>query len=316
MSVFIFIVTHMIPADPARVAAGQDATIEMVERIRVEMGLNKPLPVQYYIYIRNLLHGDFGRSIMSRKPILDELLYRFPATIELSLFSIIFSTCLGIPLGIISATRRNSVVDYTTRLISMTGMILPVFWVGLMLQLVFYKKLGVFPFGGRISLTTEIPPHITGMYLFDSLLSGQFHTFVDCLHHMVLPGFVLSNVSLAIIARVTRSSMLDVLSKDYIRTVRAKGLAERNVIYVHALKNAGLAIMTVVGLRLGAIIAGAVITEAIFNWPGIGSYIYKGIENMDYPAIIGATIIISFLFASLNFIIDILYLLIDPRIKY
>lgn len=316
MSIFIFLLTHMIPADPARVAAGQDATVEMVQKIRMEMGLDKPLLIQYYRYVRDLLHGNFGNSIMSRKPIIDELLNHFPATIELSLFSIFFTVVLGIPLGIFSATRRGSIIDHVSRIISLSGMILPVFWVGLMLQLIFYKTLGIFPFGGRISMTAQLPPHITGMFLFDSLLNGNFSSFLDCLHHIILPGLVLSNVSLAIVSRVTRSSMLEVLSKDYIRTARAKGLPEYKVIYVHALKNAGLSIITVVGLRLGALIAGAVVTEAVFAWPGIGSYIFKAIGNMDYPALIGATLVISFLFASINFLIDILYLLIDPRIKY
>jgi peptide/nickel transport system permease protein len=315
MSVIMFVISRAIPTDPALAVAGPEATPEMVENIRREMYLDKPLVVQYFIYMKSLCKGDLGKSIESRRPVLDDILDYMPATMELVLASILFSVLVGVPLGVISAVRQGKMADNVSRIISLIGICSPVFWMGLMFQLLFYKKLGILPFGGRLDLQLSAPLTITGLYTIDSLITGNFPVFLNSLKHLILPAITMSNITLALTTRMTRSSLLDVLREDYIRTARAKGLVERDVVYVHGLRNALIPVSTVVGLRVGTLLGGAVLTETIFAWPGIGRYAFQAIESMDFPVLMGFAIIVSFLYAFINLLLDILYMVLDPRMR-
>lgn len=315
MSVIMFVISRAIPTDPALAVAGPEATPEMVENIRREMHLDKPLVVQYFIYMKSLCKGDLGKSIESRRPVLDDILDYMPATMELVLASILFSVLVGVPLGVISAVRQGKTADNVSRIISLIGICSPVFWMGLMFQFLFYKKLGILPFGGRLDLHLSAPLTITGLYTIDSLITGNFPVFLNSLKHLILPAITMSNITLALTTRMTRSSLLDVLREDYIRTARAKGLVERDVVYVHGLRNALIPISTVVGLRVGTLLGGAVLTETIFAWPGIGRYAFQAIESMDFPVLMGFAIIVSFFYAFINLLLDILYMVLDPRMR-
>jgi peptide/nickel transport system permease protein len=265
--------------------------------------------------MRALVRGDLGRSFMSNKPVLKEILTFLPATFELTLASIAFSLVLGIGLGVLSALHRGRLIDHASRIISVTGGAMPIFWYGLMLQLIFYRRLGWLPVGGRLGPGVSPPPAITGLYTVDAIMAVQWATAWNALVHLILPALSLSFITVAILARITRSSMLETLSQDYIRTARSKGLRERRVVLVHALRNASLPIVTVFGLRLGAVFAGAVLTEAVFAWPGIGTYAYKAIEYSDFPVIISFAIIGSLLYAIVNLATDLVYFALDPRLK-
>jgi len=315
MSVVMFVISRAVPTDPALAVAGPEATPEMVENIRREMHLDKPLVVQYFIYMKSLCKGDLGKSIESRRRVLDDILDYMPATVELVLASILFSVVLGIPLGVISAVRQGKTADNVSRIISLIGICSPVFWMGLMFQLLFYKHLGILPFGGRLDLQLSPPATITGLYTIDSLITGNFSVFLNSLKHLILPAITMSNITLVLTTRMTRSSLLDVLREDYIRTARAKGLVERDVVYVHGLRNALIPVATVVGLRVGTLLGGAVLTETVFAWPGIGRYAFKAIESMDFPVLMGFAIIVSFLYAFINLLLDILYMVLDPRMR-
>lgn len=315
MSIIMFTISRAIPVDPALAVAGQYATQEMVENIRKEMSLDKPLVTQYFIYMKSLVKGDLGKSILSGRPVLDDIIDFLPATVELVLASILFSVMVGIPLGVVSAVNPGKITDNVSRVISLIGICAPVFWLGLMLQLVFYKQLAILPFGGRIDMHLSPPATITGLYTIDSLIEGNFTALLSSLKHLILPAVTMSNITLAITTRMTRSSMLDVLNEDYIRTARAKGLSERVVTYVHALKNASIPVATVVGLRIGTLLGGAVLTETIFAWPGIGRYAFKAIEIMDFPVLMGFAVIVAFAYAFINLALDIFYMILDPRIR-
>jgi peptide/nickel transport system permease protein len=315
MSVVMFVISRAVPTDPALAVAGPEATPEMVENIRREMHLDKPLVVQYFIYMKSLCKGDLGKSIESRRRVLDDILDYMPATVELVLASILFSVVLGIPLGVISAVRQGKTADNVSRIISLVGICSPVFWMGLMFQLLFYKNLGILPFGGRLDLHLDPPATITGLYTIDSLITGNFTVLLNSLKHLILPAITMSNITLALTTRMTRSSLLDVLREDYIRTARAKGLFERDVVYVHGLRNALIPVATVVGLRVGTLLGGAVLTETVFAWPGIGRYAFKAIESMDFPVLMGFAIMVSFLYAFINLLLDILYMVLDPRMR-
>jgi len=315
MSLFIFIVTHAVPQDPARLVAGDYATRETLEKVRRDLGLDRPVWEQYFLYMRALVRGDLGRSFMSNKPVLREILTFLPATLELGAASVGFSLILGVGLGVISAVQRGRWIDHLSRLISVGGAAMPIFWYGLMLQLIFYRRLGWLPVGGRLSATLTPPPTLTGFYTIDGLLAGQPAVAWSALVHLILPGLSLSLITVAILARITRGSMLETLTQDYVRTARSKGLRESRVVLVHALRNASLPIATVFGLRLGAVFAGAVLTEAVFAWPGIGTYAYKAIEFSDYPVIIGFAIVASVLYALINLATDLVYFALDPRLQ-
>jgi peptide/nickel transport system permease protein len=281
------------------------------------MGLDKPLYVQYFRYIGDIiLKGDFGYSILNRRPVLDDILTFAPASIELAVFSLLICVPLGIFLGAVTATRAGGVTDALVRIFAIGGVAMPVFWLALLMQLVFYRILGWFPDGSRLGVIYTSPPSVTGFYLVDSLLAGQWDVFWDALVHLVLPGVTLAVANVAIIARITRSSLLEVMHQDYIRTARAKGLAPRRVMTRHAMKNALAPVITVIGLQLGYLIAWVFLVEYIFSWPGIGSYTVRSIVNLDFPAVQGVTLFTSFMYVFINLVVDITYVFLDPRITY
>ncbi|MCK5794806.1 MAG: ABC transporter permease [Anaerolineales bacterium] len=327
----IFMFQRLIPGDPAIAMLGEHATDESIERIREQLGLNRPLFLdrdaladgdlaafldsQYINYMGRLSRLDLGDSIHRRIPVLETLKLRFPATVELSLLSMIIAVIIGIPVGIVSASRRNSLIDSISMVASLVGVSMPIFWLGLMEIMLFAVILKWLPAGARLSTGFEIEG-ITHLYLIDSLITGNWAGFKDSLSHIILPAVALATIPMGIIARMTRSSMLDVLQEDYIRTARAKGLGGRLVLYRHALKNAALPVVTIIGLQAGTLLAGAVLTETIFSWPGIGRWVYDAILGRDYPIVQGGTLLIALVFVGVNLIVDILYALLDPRIRY
>lgn len=316
MSVLTFIISHAVPGDPVSLAAGPHAGPEQIENLRREMGFDRPMPVQYVTYMKGLLHGDLGTSVETRRPIAQELKAYLPATVELSVFALIISILVGIPLGIMSAVKKNSPLDHFSRVTCLLGASTPIFWLGLLLQLFLYKELGLLPIGSRIGMGINPPTHITGLYLLDSLLSLDWVAFKSSLIHLILPSFTLGYAAMAVFTRMTRSSVLEVLGADYIRTARAKGLKERIVIYKHALRNAILPVLTLIGLQFASLLGGAVLTETIFSWPGIGNYGVHAIMTLNFPAIMGVTLIITVIFVFINLVTDICYALADPRIVY
>ena len=317
ITLLVFILLHLIPGDPAQILAGTRATPEIVEGIREQLGLNKPLPVQYLLFLGNLLHFNLGNSIMSGASIIQEIAIRWPATFELSLAAMLIALILGIPAGVLAAVRKNSAIDNLTMSGSLVGVSMPVFWLGLLLIYLFAVNLQWLPPGLRISqeVASSFKP-LTGFYVLDALLQLNWNALKDVLAHLVLPALTLSTIPLAIIARITRSAMLEVLSQDYIRTARAKGVLERWVIFKHALKNALLPVVTIIGLQFGTLLSGAILTETIFSWPGIGFWIYDGILNRDYPVVQGGVIFVSISFVLINLLVDISYAFLDPRIQY
>lgn len=316
MSVITFSVSHIVPADPIRTIAGQRATKETIDLYRKKYGMDKPLPVQYVIYIKNLLQGDLGESIISRRKVLDDIKDYFPATFELVGFSMFLALLIGIPLGVRSARKRGRLTDHFFRLFAILGVSMPIFWLGLVNQLFFYGKLEILPVDGRLDTFLIAPPQVTGLYLIDSLIAGDMEVFWDAFQHLLLPGITMAFGILAVITRMTRTSMLECLNQDYIRTARSKGLKNYRITYIHALKNAAPPILTVVGLQTGFLLAGDFLAETIFNWPGIGRYGVTAITNMDFPAIMGVTLLISLIYVLVNLIVDILYTMFDPRIRY
>jgi len=317
VSLTIFIISNLLPGDPVVLMLGPRATREQVENLKQAWGMDKPLYLQYLLYIKSvILKGDFGLSLQTKRPVLWDLSDRFPASLELSTVAMILSLLIGIPLGIISAIKRNSLTDIFARSFSLIGVSMPIFWLGFMILLVFYLKLNLFSGGGRISLFISSPHKITGFFLLDSLLTGNWNAFKSSLNHIFLPAFTLSFTLLAIISRITRSSMLEVLGQDYIRTARSKGLSEKIVIRKHCLKNALLPIITVAGTLYGQLIGGLIVTEAVFSWPGDGRYLVDSILYLDYKPVMGFTIITSFAFVMINLVVDVLYAFIDPRVRY
>jgi dipeptide transport system permease protein len=280
------------------------------------MGLDQPIWKQFFDYVWALLHGDFGTSIISKSPIAHEFLTLFPATLELTLCAMIFAIVIGIPAGVIAASRRGGIYDQSLMGLALTGYSMPIFWWGLILILIMSNTLHLTPVSGRIDLIKYYFQPVTGFMLIDSLIVGQKGAFADAAHHLILPTIVLGTVPLAIIARMTRSSMLEVLEEDYVRTARAKGLAVRRVIGLHALRNALIPVVTVIGLQTGALLAGAVLTETIFSWPGVGKWLVESIGRRDYPALQGGIMLISTVVIFVNLIVDVLYGLINPRIRH
>jgi peptide/nickel transport system permease protein len=315
VSVLSFLLIHLAPGDPARTMAGEHASSQTINAIIEKYGLDKPITTQYWIWLKRVLRGDMGRSIVSNEYVTKEILDRFPNTVELSLFSLMIAIIVGSFAGIISASKQYSALDYTTMGVALFGVSMPVFWLGIMLMMVFGVFLRWLPIGGRINILIPFQ-RITGLYLLDSLIKGNFAAFVSALRHLILPSIALATIPMATIARVTRSSMLEVLRQDYIRTERAKGLPERTVIYKHAVKNAMLPVITVIGLNFGLLLAGAILTETVFSWPGMGRYVVKAVGMRDYPAVQGCVLFFALMFVVVNLITDILYIFIDPRIKY
>lgn len=315
VSIIVFLFLRMIPGDPALALGGEHATEATVERIREEFGLNKSLPEQYITYMGKVLRGDLGRSILSKRPIADEIRVRFPATLELSVCALIVALVVGLPAGIISATKRNSPIDNIAMVGSLLGISMPIFWLGLMLNWFFAVELGWLPSVTRLDASIDLQ-RITNLIIVDSILTGNAEALLNGIKHLILPSVALSTISMAIIARMTRSAMLEVLEQDYIRTARAKGLIERVVTVRHALKNALLPVITVLGLQVGVLLSGAVLTETIFAWPGIGRWLYLSILSRDYPIVQGMALFITALFLVVNLLVDVSYALVDPRIRY
>ncbi|BDG61806.1 ABC transporter permease [Caldinitratiruptor microaerophilus] len=313
--VAVFFLIRLIPGDPARVIAGERATTEQVEAIRHELGLDQPLPVQFWRFLGGVLQGDLGKSIQSKVPVVEELLDRYPATIELTLAAMLLATVVGVLVGIISAVYRNTLLDWGSMTLALLGVSMPVFWLGLVLLMVFAVDLRWLPAAGRVD------PRLgwrgaTDFVFFEMLLRGQWTVFVDAFRHLVLPAVALASIPLSIIARMTRSTILEVLGLDYVRTARAKGLSERVVIFKHVLRNALLPVVTITGLEVGLLLGGAVLTETVFSWPGIGRYIVLAIYARDYPVVQGGILLIALAFVVVNLVVDLLYAVIDPRIRY
>jgi len=315
VSIIVFLFLRMIPGDPALALAGEHASEANVERVREEFGLNKPLHQQYFPYMSKVLRGALGRSILSKRPISDEIRVRFPATIELSICALAVALVVGVPAGMISATRRNSIFDNVAMVGSLLGISMPIFWLGLMLNWLFAVQLGWLPSVTRLDAAIELQ-RITNLLILDSLLTGNAEALLNAVQHLILPAIALGTIPMAIIARMTRSAMLEVLEQDYVRTARAKGLKERVVITRHALKNALLPVITIVGLQVGVLLSGAVLTETIFAWPGIGRWLYLSILSRDYPIVQGMALFITVLFLLVNLLVDVSYALVDPRIRY
>ncbi|MGQ9584520.1 MAG: ABC transporter permease [Anaerolineae bacterium] len=312
----LFTIMYLIPADPAKAAAGLNARPEQVESIRRELGLDKPVHIQYLTYIRNLLRGNLGISVLTRKPVMSELRVYLPASLELVLAALLLNVVIAVPLGVFSALRPGHVADTLSRLFAALGVGMPVFWVGLVGQLLFYGKLNWLPYGGRLSTGLLPPPYVTGFYTVDALLAGDFGLFGDALTHLILPSAVLALPQLAVISRLTRSSMLDVLAQDYIRTARAKGLLPSRVVWVHALKNAFLVPLTMLGMQIGWMLGGTLLVESVFSWGGLGFFAFNGIKQHDFPVVMGVTLVVCIAFVFSNLIVDILYAYLDPRITY
>lgn len=315
MTVIVFLIIHAIPGDPAQVILGQQATAESIAALRESLGLNNPWYVQYFNYLKDLFAGDLGESLRTRQPIASEVWPYLAATFELAFFAMILAIIVGMNAGIISAWFQNSKFDYIVMIIALVGVSMPIFWLGLVEQWLFSIKLGWFPTSGRADVRDPVTA-ITHFYLIDTLIQGRFDQFVVVLKHLVLPGVALATIPTAIIARMTRASMLEVMRSDFIRTARAKGQRMIVVVYKHTLKNALIPVLTVIGLQTGLLLGGAILTETIFSWPGIGRYIYEAISYRDYPVIQSGILIVAFLFVMINLIVDILYTVIDSRIKY
>jgi len=312
-----FVISHLVPSDPLVSNLGQRAMSDpkIVAAFRAEWGLDKPLPEQYITYLRNLLQGNLGKSIKSRRPVIEDLKAFLPATIELAASSILIGGLLGVTLGVLSSVYRNSWIDHFVRFFSLIGVSLPVFWLALILLFVFYSRLGWVAGPGRLDPGMQAPPYVTGLMTIDALLAGQWDVFRNAVSHLILPSIVLGSYTAGLIARVTRSSMLEVLGLDYIRTARAKGLRERGVVLKHGMRNALVPVVTVIGLSFANLLAGTVLTERIFAWQGIGSYAFQASTSLDFQAIMGVSLLIAFIFIVTNFVVDLLYFALDPRLR-
>ena len=312
-----FVAIRLVPGDPVEVRTGERGiSPERLAQFRHELGLDRPIWQQFLDYVWNLLHGDFGTSIVTNERVLTEFFALFPATLELSFFAMVFAIGIGIPAGVIAALKRGSIFDQALMGISLTGFSMPIFWWGLLLIMLVSERLGLTPVSGRIDLIKYYFEPVTGFMLIDSLLSDQKGAFLSAVHHLVLPAIVLGTVPLATLARMTRSSMLEVLSEDYVRTARAKGLSPFRVIGLHALRNALIPVVTIVGLQVGSLMAGAVLTETIFSWPGVGKWLIESIGRRDYPALQGGILLISSIVIIVNLTVDVLYGSINPRIRH
>jgi peptide/nickel transport system permease protein len=315
LSLATFFLLRLIPGDPAQVMLGEHATAEQIARFRASSGLDQPLPVQYLRYLGDLLRGDWGRAIRTNLPVTAELGQRLPATIELSLAAMAIACTLGIPAGALAAYRRHSWPDRFASVITLLGVSVPLFWLGLLLSYLFGYWLGWVPPSGRLSIRSDLQ-EITGLYVLDSILTANLHALGDSLRHLVLPALTLATVPLAIIARMTRSTLLDALAQDYVRTARAKGLRERTVLLGHAMRNAAPPVLTVIGWQLGLLFSGAILTETIFSWPGMGQYVVDCVLGRDYPAVQGVVLVIVLLFVGVNLVTDLCVAGMDPRVRH
>ncbi len=314
VSVLTFTIAQVVPVDPAASALGPKAREEQIQAYRRELGLDRPVVEQYFRYVGRLLQGDLGKSIRTRRPVLDDLRDFVPATVELSLAALVVSLFLGIPLGILAALRRNNWLDALSRLVALIGGSMPIFYVGLLGLGFFYRTLRWLPGGGRIDTTFSAPQEITGLFTIDALLTGNWPIFQNAVWHLILPAITLGYFSTAVLLRITRSAMLEALSQDYVRTARAKGLAERLVVLRHIFKNALPPVLTTIGITFGSLLSGAVLTETVFGWPGLGRYATTSVNNLDLPAVLGVTLVAAIIYPVINTIIDIGYSFVDPRV--
>ena len=315
VSIVVFFMVRAIPGDPAQILLGQLATQEQVQALREQMGLDKPVIVQYALFLKDAARGDLGTSIVTGRPVTTELLVRFPATLELTAFAMFIAVLVGVPVGVISAVRQYSWLDKTTSVLALAGISMPIFWLAMILIVIFTVNLELLPFPGRLSSGVLITS-ITGLVLVDSLLTLNFAGFWDGLLHLIMPAIALGTIPMAFIMRMTRSSMLEVMGEDYVRTARAKGVVPWQVVFKHALRNAMLPTVTVIGLQVGLLMGGAVITETIFSWPGVGQIAYESVNRRDYAMIQGVVLYGAALFVLVNLLVDILYAVLDPRVRY
>ncbi|MFA9556377.1 ABC transporter permease [Evansella sp. AB-rgal1] len=315
MSLITYSIIHLIPGNPAQVILGEQASPQAIADLEEQLGLNEPFFVQYGNYMMDLLRGDLGTSLRTKSAISEEVWPYLAATMELTFFAMLFAIIVGVNAGIISAWKQNSLFDYTSMIIALVGVSMPIFWLGLMQQWVFAQELGWLPATGRGNPRDPVET-TTYFYIIDTVLNGRWDQTWTSIRHLVLPSIALGTIPMAIIARMTRSSMLEVLRSDYIRTIEAKGSSMVSVIYRHGFKNAVIPVLTVVGLQTGTLLGGAILTETIFSWPGIGRYVFDAIGNRDYPVIQSGILIIATMFVIINLIVDLLYTYIDPRIKY
>ena len=314
LSVLTFSLVHLVPGDPAAVMLGERASPEAVARLRGELGLDRPLHEQYGRFLSGLLAGDLGRSLKTREKVAVEIANRFPATFELALCSILFASVFGVAAGILAARHRRSYIDALVMAGSLAGVSMPIFWLGLVAILFFSVNLGWLPLAGRIDPSLAVP-RATGFLLLDTLIAGKPAAFLDAARHLVLPACVLGTIPLAVIARMTRAAMLEVMTQDYVRTAWAKGLPEQRVLLVHVLKNALIPTITVIGLQFGSLLGGAIITETIFAWPGVGRWLVLAVSARDFRAVQGGVLLLAGVFVLVNLLVDLLYATIDPRIR-
>lgn len=319
ITLLTFAFVHMIPGDPVTIMAGERGiSAERHAQLMAEMGLDKPLYQQYFHYVNGVLHGDLGVSLKSRIPVWQEFVPRFKATLELGICAMLFAVIVGIPVGVLAAVKRGSVFDHTAVGISLTGYSMPIFWWGIMLVMLVSVQLNLTPVSGRISDTVFLDDShpLTGFMLIDALIWGEPGDFKDAVMHMILPALVLGTIPLAVIVRMTRSSMLEVLGEDYIRTARAKGVSRMRVIVVHALRNALLPVVTIIGLQVGTLLGGAILTETIFSWPGLGRWLIDALQRRDYPVVQGGVLLVAILIILVNLLVDVLYGVVNPRIRH
>ncbi|OLO08352.1 peptide ABC transporter permease [Salinicola sp. MH3R3-1] len=316
VTIVAFSFIRLLPGAPILLMAGERGiSAERYAQLKSQMGFDRSLIVQYFDFLKGLLHGDLGNSLVTHAPVMDEFMSRFPATLELSLFALAFAVIIGLPAGVLAAVKRGKTLDHTIMGISLTGYSMPIFWWGLLLIMLFSTILGWTPVSGRISYMYFIEP-VTGFMTIDSLIAGDWGAFLSALHYLILPSIVLGTIPLAVIARQTRSSMLEVLGEDYVRTARAKGLSNFRVIMVHTLRNALISVVTVIGLQVGLLLAGAILTETIFSWPGIGKWMIDAISRRDYPSVQGGLVLIAFIVMIVNLLVDLAYGVINPRIRH
>lgn len=315
VSLITFVISRVIPGDPALLLAGPRATPELLAQIRTDLGLDASLTEQYHRYAAGLMQGDFGTSLMTRRPVFDEMLGYMPATLELMLSALLLSLLVGVPLGILTALARDRPFDMVVRTTAIIGISTPSFWIGLLLILFFYGRLGLLPGSGRLDIGLAPPPHVTGLFLVDGMLAGDWLVVRSAFNHLLLPALTLALASIGLVVRIIRSSMIEVLGEDHIRTARAYGLPRRRIVLRYAAPNALIPFVTVLGLELASLLFGSVIVESVFAWPGVGSYVLSAILNLDFPVIMGFTVLASIVYVLANLVVDLAYLLLDPRLR-
>jgi peptide/nickel transport system permease protein len=311
-----FFIAQVVPADPALAALGDHAREDQITAFRAAHGLDQPVWAQYVLYLGRLVRGDLGESLRTGRPIIDDLKDFFPATLELALTALLVSAALGIPAGVVAALRQDRPADLLVRFVALLGGATPVYWLGILLLELFHTRLRWLPGPGRLDAFLIAPPRVTGMVGVDALLAGDWEVWLDALRHLVLPAFVLGAFSAALLARMTRAAMLEAITQDYVRTARAKGAPEGRVVWRHTARNAALPVLTVLGGVLGGLLSGAVLTETIFSWPGIGQYATAAAISLDFPAVMGVTLVAGLAYAIINLVVDLLYAALDPRIAY